>query len=322
MLIVSDMTEQKQQKQESRNKLTTELTDEIKTILKDQDIEMLEPIDNGSTSIVFKGLLTIDGGQVVDVAIKFVNLDKQSDKVRNKYIPQEISLVERLKHKHIIRTYKVVKHKNKYVFIVSELADGDLIKVLEKGELLDEKLVREWFRQIVKAVEYIHRKGVAHRDLKADNILIVKNTMKLCDFGYARQSRNDDGSVKMVRTLCGTIEYASPESLSRLQPFDPMVSDCFSLGVVLYTMLTLNFPFGSGDCVRSKEGRSELLANIKAQQWSLPDNYKDNNNICSLLKQLLNPDPSGRIRSCQILSHPWFSTIPSTNHLQQTNGSQ
>jgi serine/threonine protein kinase len=298
----------------SASEPTLELTDNVKAFLTEKGLEVMDYLDRGTTAVVFSARMTdIDSEtkerQEVVVAVKWIDLEKLEVKHKKKYIPREKAIVNTVRHEYIIKTHKILELEDRYVFIVTDLADSDLISVLAKGEHLDLQLVKQWFRQIVWAVEYLHGVGIAHRDLKADNVLIRNNSMKVTDFGYAREiPLAEDGTRKKCRSNCGTIEYQSPEALLPVHWFDPFVSDCFSLGVLLYTMTTLKFPFGSGEKYRSNEGRERLKQKIIDKDWDLPESLQNDERLYSLLKQLLNPDPSERIRSSQILSHPWLKS--------------
>jgi serine kinase len=281
---------------------TNQLSTEIKQLLEKEGFTIQDYIDKGSTCAVYKAKL---GNEIF--AIKIIVLSSQTNLVREKYLPREINIVKSISHEFIIKTHRVIKHEDKYVFIVSDFADGgDLIGILEKGNYLDLNQVRKWFSQIVTAMAYLHSKGIAHRDIKADNVLIHQNNAKLTDFGYARQSIDSNGKVLKSRSMCGTLEYQSPEVLSREEPYDPIISDCFSLGILLYTMITFQFPFGFGPEIRTQKGLVKLRRDIEDENWELPQDFSNDENLFSLLKQLLNPDVYSRIKICQILPHPWF----------------
>ncbi|CAG2172649.1 unnamed protein product [Oppiella nova] len=279
----------------SESEPTLELTDNVKAFLTEKGLEVMNYLDRGTTAVVFSARMTDTDSETqerreVVVAVKFIDLEKLEVKHKKKYIPREMAIVNAVRHEYIINTHKLLELEGRYVFIVTDLADGDVITLLAKGEHLDVQLVKQWFRQIVSAVEYLHGIGIAHRDLKGDNVLMRNNSMKVTDFGYALElPLESDGTRKKC------ISSSVPEVLIPVQPYDPFAADCFSLGC-------------SGEKYRSKEGKEKLRQKIIDKDWDLPESLQNDESLYILLKQLLNPDPSERIRSSQILSHPWLKS--------------
>ncbi len=281
-----------------------ELPQEVVEYLAKSGFTIVQYLGSGAYSNVFKVKF---GAHLF--AIKVIELAKQPNNVINKYLPREMSIASNIRHPYIMVTHHILNLNDRFVFFVSDFADGgDLITILEKDTELDVTIAKKWFSQIVEAVVYLHSRGIAHRDIKPDNILIDKKTAKLTDFGYARLSIDANGNVLMTESFCGTYEYQSPEAIIREEPYDPIISDCFSLGTLLFLMITLEFPFGSGKRIRTDTGLKKFVRKQMRQEWQLTQNHKNDRNLYSLLRQLLNPDVSARIRSKQILSHPWFDT--------------
>ena len=120
--------------------------------------------------------------------------------------------------------------------MVMELANqGDLLEHIQRRRVLSDDRSRHIFGQIIDGVEYLHNNGVFHRDLKCENILL--NTgykVKISDFGFAREWWE---AHALCRTFCGSAAYASPEILQGI-PYDPHVADIWSLGVILFIMVS------------------------------------------------------------------------------------
>jgi len=120
---------------------------------------------------------------------------------------------------------------------------GDLLNYIINQGPIKESHVRIWFRQIVLAVQYLHAMDIVHRDIKCENILITENlTLKLTDFGFSKFIKR--GQRLNCITHCCSVGYAAPEVL-RQSAYDGMLSDIWSLGVVLYVMLNKKMPFSS-----------------------------------------------------------------------------
>lgn len=117
--------------------------------------------------------------------------------------------------------------------------NGSLLDFLTTAGTISEKLSKEYFRQLIAAIEYCHGKGVVHRDIKCENLLFDGNyTLKLVDFGFARKFKKGD----LLQTFCGSYAYASPEILKQ-RPYKPQPVDLWACGVVLYVMIFGKLPF-------------------------------------------------------------------------------
>ncbi|KAK1229124.1 hypothetical protein PQX77_007829 [Marasmius sp. AFHP31] len=190
--------------------------------------------------------------------------------------------------------YEVIATE-KYIWIVTELCSGgELFDYLaEKGRLTEDE-TRFLFGQICLAVAYLHDKGIVHRDLKLENVLLDERCrVKLGDFGFTREYERG----ALMETFCGTTGYAAPEMLQCQRYLGPEV-DIWSLGVILYCLLTGMLPFDDDDEAVMRE--KVILAEFEDPEW-LSDDARD------LIKRILVKEPSKRLSIPQILSHSWFS---------------
>lgn len=109
----------------------------------------------------------------------------------------------------------------------------------KNGRKLDEEEAKSLFRQIVEGIDYLHKKNVAHRDIKLENILLDEgNTIKIIDFGFSVVMEKD----KLLNVFCGTPSYMSPE-LATKKDYHGWHADIWALGVLLYVFLCGKFPF-------------------------------------------------------------------------------
>lgn len=174
-------------------------------------------------------------------------------------LTREIHHHRQLHHPHVTQLFEVIATENN-IWLVTELCSGgELFDYLaEKGRLSEEE-TRVFFGQLCLAVAYVHEKGIVHRDLKLENVLLDERCrVKLGDFGFTREFERG----VFLETFCGTTGYASPEMLMSqkylgpgtfagnisllLLKFETEV-DVWSLGVILYTLLTGTLPFDDDD---------------------------------------------------------------------------
>ena len=195
-----------------------------------------------------------------------------------------------------------------------EYAEGkDLKHYMGKYKKINEKKARRWFKQILSAIKYIHAAGIAHRDLKGENVLLkrewfegkMRRVCKLSDFGLSAVSFTTEQGPILVSTACGTRPYMAPEILNERvrhqKPYDPMKADIWALGVILFQMITNQYPFNFEDLstMITLQMRHHLIFS-KAPEAS-PD-------VKDLIHQILNPYPSARLTILGIESHPWLTS--------------
>lgn len=168
------------------------------------------------------------------VAVKIISKVKAPSEYTQKFLPREIEAVKGLHHENLITFYQSIETSHRCVvnyimqslfihiyilfrvYLIMQLAEnGTLLDYVRERKFLDEPQSRTLFKQLVSAVEYIHSKGVVHRDIKCENLLLDENwNLKLIDFGFARKdTRTPDNQVILSKTFCGSYAYASPEIL-------------------------------------------------------------------------------------------------------------
>ncbi|KAH0516328.1 Serine/threonine-protein kinase Nek4 [Microtus ochrogaster] len=197
-----------------------------------------------------------DGKQYV---IKTLNLRNASSRER-RAAEQEAQLLSQLKHPNIVTYKESWEGGDGLLYIVMGFCEGgDLYRKLkeQKGQLLPESQVVEWFVQIAMALQYLHEKHILHRDLKTQNVFLTRtNIIKVGDLGIARVLEHHSD---MASTLIGTPYYMSPELFSN-QPYN-YKSDVWALGCCVYEMATLKHAFNAKDMnslvYRIIEGKGE-----------------------------------------------------------------
>ena len=206
-------------------------------------------------------------------------------------VQREIALMRLVDHPNILKLVDVLESA-RHLYIILEYAEqGELFDYLVSNRFLNEDVAMEFFRQIVLALEYLHKLGICHRDLKPENVLLDSCTqVKIADFGFARWV-----SSSLTETSCGSPHYAAPEII-RGQAYDGKIADIWSLGVILYGLLAGYLPFDDPS-IRN------LLNKVKRGVFQMPAFAPD---IQDIIRRMLTVDVTKRITIEEIKSHPAF----------------
>jgi len=247
-------------------------------------------LGEGAFGKVYKAL-DPESGEIY--ALKLVHCEDESDVF---YLQREIAIHQLLKHRNIVTCHEAIALDDDTVAMVLEFVPGqELFDKIITNSFLSEATSRDLFRQIVSAVGYLQTFFVVHRDLKPENIMVTfDGRIKLMDFGFA----NLFDSERRLNSWCGTLNYSSPEIVG-LRAYNGPEVDVWSLGVILYTMLTGFMPFDG------KTG-AEIAAVQKTLRHKFPKLPAYVDPACKdLLQGMLELDPARRMTLTQIAEHPW-----------------
>uniref|UniRef100_A0A8D2H9Q5 non-specific serine/threonine protein kinase n=1 Tax=Urocitellus parryii TaxID=9999 RepID=A0A8D2H9Q5_UROPR len=228
--------------------------------------------------------------------IKKLNLRNASSRER-RAAEQEAQLLSQLKHPNIVTYKESWEGGDGLLYIVMGFCEGgDLYRKLkeQKGQLLPESQVVEWFVQIAMALQYLHEKHILHRDLKTQNVFLTRtNIIKVGDLGIARVLENH---CDMASTLIGTPYYMSPELFSN-RPYN-YKSDVWALGCCVYEMATLKHAFNA------KDMNSLVYRIIEGKLPPMPRVYSPE--LAELIRTMLSKRPEERPSVRSILRQPYI----------------
>ncbi|XP_034018661.1 hormonally up-regulated neu tumor-associated kinase homolog [Thalassophryne amazonica] len=197
-------------------------------------------INKGSFAKVMEGLHISTGEKV---AIKVIDKKKaRQDSYVLKNMKREPRIHQMVRHPHIVVLLETLETENSYYMAMELCAGGDLMDRICERKRLEEREVRRYTRQILSAVEHLHKHGIVHRDLKIENFLLDDhNNIKIVDFGLSNTLKGESLSSELLNTQCGSPAYAAPELLAH-RKYGPKV-DVWSIGVSMFAMLTAKLPF-------------------------------------------------------------------------------
>ena len=254
-----------------------------------------EVVGEGGSGTVYSGVRLPDN---LPVAIKHVAKHKVKDwaNLSGHKVPLELKLLQKVQGvPRVIKLYDYFENKDWFIYIMERPEQcKDLFDFITENGALSEDLAKEFFRDIVATIMACHRRGVTHRDIKDENILLDLTTNRLCliDFGSGAFVKSE-----AFRDFDGTRVYSPPEWISEGQyHYGP--ATVWSLGVLLYDMVCGDIPFERDDeiCAADLTWRKEISAGC-----------------ADLIKCCLTVDQDRRIDMDNILSHPWMldSSCPS-----------
>ncbi|CAG2166801.1 unnamed protein product [Oppiella nova] len=228
-----------------------------------------------------------------EVAIKIIDKTQLNPSSLQKLF-REVRIMKMLDHPNIVKLYQVIETEKTLYLVMEYASGGEVFDYLVAHGRMKEKEARAKFRQIVSAVQYCHQKRIIHRDLKAENLLLDgEMNIKIADFGFS----NEFVPGQKLDTFCGSPPYAAPE-LFQGKKYDGPEVDVWSLGVILYTLVSGSLPF---DGANLKELRERVLRG----KYRIP--FYMSTDCENLLKKFLVLNPAKRASLENIMKDKWMN---------------
>ncbi|XP_014892442.1 MAP/microtubule affinity-regulating kinase 3a isoform X10 [Poecilia latipinna] len=236
-----------------------------------------------------------------EVAIKIIDKTQLNPNSLQKLF-REVRIMKILNHPNIVKLFEVIETERTLYLVMEYASGGEVFDYLVAHGRMKEKEARAKFRQIVSAVQYCHQKHIVHRDLKAENLLLDADmNIKIADFGFS----NEFTLGNKLDTFCGSPPYAAPE-LFQGKKYDGPEVDVWSLGVILYTLVSGSLPFDG-------QNLKELRERVLRGKYRIP--FYMSTDCENLLKRflVLNPAKRGTLEvredtENQIMKDRWINS--------------
>ncbi|XP_036404390.1 serine/threonine-protein kinase MARK2 isoform X4 [Megalops cyprinoides] len=228
-----------------------------------------------------------------EVAVKIIDKTQLNSSSLQKLF-REVRIMKMLNHPNIVKLFEVIETEKTLYLVMEYASGGEVFDYLVAHGRMKEKEARAKFRQIVSAVQYCHQKCIVHRDLKAENLLLDADmNIKIADFGFS----NEFTLGSKLDTFCGSPPYAAPE-LFQGKKYDGPEVDVWSLGVILYTLVSGSLPFDG-------QNLKELRERVLRGKYRIP--FYMSTDCENLLKKFLILNPSKRGSLEQIMKDGWMN---------------
>ncbi|XP_068443892.1 serine/threonine-protein kinase MARK2 isoform X4 [Clinocottus analis] len=270
-----------------RNSVSTTTSDDQPHI---GNYRLLKTIGKGNFAKVKLARHVLTGKEV---AVKIIDKTQLNSSSLQKLF-REVRIMKMLNHPNIVKLFEVIETEKTLYLVMEYASGGEVFDYLVAHGRMKEKEARAKFRQIVSAVQYCHQKCIVHRDLKAENLLLDADmNIKIADFGFS----NEFTMGNKLDTFCGSPPYAAPE-LFQGKKYDGPEVDVWSLGVILYTLVSGSLPFDG-------QNLKELRERVLRGKYRIP--FYMSTDCENLLKKFLILNPSKRGSLEQIMRDRWMN---------------
>ena len=296
--------------------------------------EVLGIVGEGAYGIVYKCL-----NKETNKYVAVKKFKETHDKLVQKTMKRELAMLQLLRHENVVEFQESFVSKGNF-FLVFEYVEKNLLEVLEESPHgLSPKLIRSLVYQMCKAVSYLHKNNMIHRDVKPENLLIDENfNLKLCDFGFARKVKlnKNNNNIDTMTDYVATRWYRSPELLLSGGIYGPEV-DYWAIGCIMGELADGNPMFPGEDEVDQLDCIIKILGNLPE---NLVNMYYENPiyngkdlfkikkpetlekrymgilspTAIDFMKGLLELDPTKRLSGDNVFKHKYFSIFMKNNN--------
>lgn len=266
---------------------------------------LIEQVGHGAYGVVWKARRRVKHCGADDLfAVKQIHMRRAGTKGM-KEVLGEVETMSMLSHVNLVKLEETFQDETFLWIVMEYLAGGTLQDTQQRQHTLAEGACRQYLQQLLLAVDYMHEKGIVHRDLKLSNCLLTTDgaTVKVSDFGFAVLG----GSEQCLSTYCGTVAYMAPEILRNQHYGKPV--DMWALGVITYVLFVGEYPFTGGN------HSAVVRAICRSRQWMENDRLRGAPLLLDFLSQLLAVDVGRRLTAKQALQHPWMKQSVTTSAL-------
>lgn len=262
-----------------------------------------------------------------EYAVKIIQKDNWYTRSR---VQQEVEILYRGRgHPNIIQLEQFFEGEDHFYLVFEMMRGGALIDHIKSHVMFTEKEASIVVKCVTLALKHLHGQGIAHRDLKFENILCGDNftEVKICDFDLGGQKFDfPDLSTPLMDSPVGSAEFMAPEVVSLFEghhSFYDKLCDMWSLGVLIYIMIYGRPPFtgrcgltcGWDDGEECKQCQESLFRNITSSELHFDENMNVSDSVKDLISRLLQKDSQLRLTAVQVLEHEWVKTEGTDNRL-------
>jgi serine/threonine protein kinase len=253
------------------------------------NLSFVKAIGRGSYSIVLQAINTTTGEKC---AVKVLSKQFLIDHNEVTHFQREVTLFSSLDSPYCVKFYNLLDD-DELIYLITECCEGGSLSLFfPKPGGYGEAAAAHFVMQLLNGIKYLHGHGIAHRDLKPQNIMIDNSGhLKLGDFGFAIHANSG-----LRQTRCGSPLFAAPEVISG-QVYDPQCADMWSAGVIIFLLVTGELPW------KDVTNDRVFFYHIQTAQYHIPENFSAN--FVNLIGGLLQPQPMLRFTVEQALEHPW-----------------